>query len=178
MFKRIRNISRPGWFIVGVVVAVLLIPTAAFAGGKALKFTGIEGSPSGNKAEVTAANQLMTTQAGETNTFNIFELSNATETVVGPTAQPAVVTNIHADVYDLQPSGGLPDLLFDLYNGTCTRGVLISNVDSIIPSAAGMNVLPFTPGLDIPTGDSLCMFASSLSGAVSADGYNIPAGAG
>jgi hypothetical protein len=57
---RFKHVSRPGWFIIGVIVAVLLVPSVAVAAG--LKFTGIEGT-STNKADVTDASQLLTTEA-------------------------------------------------------------------------------------------------------------------
>jgi hypothetical protein len=44
-----------------VLVTLLVVPTTAYAAG-ALKFTGIEGT-STNKADVTSAGQLLTTEA-------------------------------------------------------------------------------------------------------------------
>jgi hypothetical protein len=173
---RIKDMSRGGWIVIGILIALLLVPSGV-AVAAALKYTGLEGT-SGNKADVTPAGQLMTTEASAANSFNLFGLSNVTETVVPPGTQAAIVTNIHADVYDVAPAGGLPLLLFDLYSGSCTSGTLISNVDEILPSAAGMNVLPFTPGLVVAAGDSLCMFPVSLSAAVSANGYHVAAAAG
>jgi hypothetical protein len=58
--SRIKNMSRMGWFIVGVGITVLLMPSVAVAAG--LKFTGIEGT-SDNKADVSPAGQLLTTAA-------------------------------------------------------------------------------------------------------------------
>jgi hypothetical protein len=46
-----KNISRAGWVIVGLVAALLLIPTMAVAATSA--YNGIEGSK-GNKANVTS----------------------------------------------------------------------------------------------------------------------------
>ncbi len=60
--SRLRNMSRVGWIVTGVVVALVLVPSAAFATARALKFTGIEGT-STHKADVTAAQQLLTTEA-------------------------------------------------------------------------------------------------------------------
>src|SRR5271166_3819030 len=61
--SKIQNLSNRGWLIVGLVVALLLVPSAAIAAGRgALKLTGIEGT-SANQADVTPAQQLLTTQA-------------------------------------------------------------------------------------------------------------------
>lgn len=51
--SRLRNSPRAAWFVAGVCVAALLVPTTVGA-VVALKYTGIEGS-STNKADVTGA---------------------------------------------------------------------------------------------------------------------------
>jgi hypothetical protein len=47
-----------GWFVAGVAVTLLLIPTTVGAVSAALTYTGIEGG--GTKANVTKAGQLQT----------------------------------------------------------------------------------------------------------------------
>ena len=52
-----------GWFVVGVAVTALVVPTSVAAAGGVLNFiVGIEGA-NANKADVTAAQQLLTTEA-------------------------------------------------------------------------------------------------------------------
>jgi hypothetical protein len=53
--SRIKNLSRGGWIVVGMVVTLILVPTAAYA----FTYTGIIGS-SGNKADVVPGGQLLT----------------------------------------------------------------------------------------------------------------------
>lgn len=52
--SRIKNMSRGGWMVMGVVVALLLGPTAA---GAATLYNGIIGT-SGHRADVTATGQF------------------------------------------------------------------------------------------------------------------------
>lgn len=67
--SKVKSMPAIGWVVVGIAVAVLAVPTVAGAKA-ALKFTGIEGSPSGNEADVTAANQLLTTTAQRRKIFS------------------------------------------------------------------------------------------------------------
>jgi hypothetical protein len=61
--SKIKNMSRGGWIVIGVVAALILVPTAAVAATASL--VKIQGT-SGNNADVTAANQLLTTEAKPT----------------------------------------------------------------------------------------------------------------
>ena len=53
------------WLVIGVLLTLLVIPTTAYATA-ALKFAGIEGT-STNKADVTPAGQLLTTESQPSN---------------------------------------------------------------------------------------------------------------
>ena len=60
MLKRLRNLSGPWGVLVGVVVALLLVPSVAVATG--VNVFELKGD-GGNKAVVTPAGQLLTTEA-------------------------------------------------------------------------------------------------------------------
>lgn len=83
-----------------VLVTLLVVPTTAYAAG-ALKFTGIEGT-STNKADVTSAGQLLTTEAMPT----IYE-SYYVSVGAPPPADKAYCTALtpalpSGDAYDIQ----------------------------------------------------------------------------
>jgi hypothetical protein len=63
--SKMKNLSRAGWVTVGLVAAMLLVPTMAVAATVA--YNGIEGTNGTtttlNKADVTSAGQLLTTEA-------------------------------------------------------------------------------------------------------------------
>jgi hypothetical protein len=56
--SRFKSLPAAGWFVAGVAVTLLLIPTTVGAVSAALTYTGIEGG--GTKANVTKAGQLQT----------------------------------------------------------------------------------------------------------------------
>ena len=58
--SRVKNLSRGGWMIVGVVAALILVPTAAVAATATV--VKIEAS-NGNKLAATADGQLLTAEA-------------------------------------------------------------------------------------------------------------------
>jgi hypothetical protein len=65
--SKLKNMSRAGWIVVGLVAALVLVPTAAVAATATL--VKIQGT-SGNKADVTGAGQLLTTTAQPQNLFS------------------------------------------------------------------------------------------------------------
>ncbi len=93
---------KAGWFVAGVAVAILLIPTAA--GAKAvLKYTGIEGT-SGNQADVTSAGQLQTAVAGPAAAYNqvIAVTNNMTQVIADPPSGKALmITSIDVNSWNL-----------------------------------------------------------------------------
>lgn len=64
MVSRFKNEPGLVWLAIGVLATLLVIPSTAYAA--ALKFTGIEGT-STNRADVTPAGQLLTTEAQPSN---------------------------------------------------------------------------------------------------------------
>lgn len=166
--SRLSNMPKMGWFFAGLVVAILVVPAAA--GAKAmLKFSGIEGT-STNKADVTGANQLLTTEASASNivqsnpvayTPNSFGLGGPGSPIVtAPAGIPLIVDILHINV-DTVPSAGLKIIVG---NSGCTSALSTLAFDS--PSTAGEHDVELTPGALLPAGDSLCLVSIAQVGAV------------
>jgi hypothetical protein len=66
--SRLKNMPRGGWIVVGIVIAVIAVPTAAVAATATL--VKIKGT-SGTKADVSPANQLLTTEADPSSLVNV-----------------------------------------------------------------------------------------------------------
>ena len=101
MVSKIKNL-KGGWgFIAGMVVTLLLVPTVAIAATSA---TIIKGGISGVKADVTGANQLLTTEASPSNSFQsgAANLSTTVTTPIGvpPQGSALIVTLIHINTID------------------------------------------------------------------------------
>ncbi len=174
--SRIKNISRAGWIVTGVVVALVLVPTVAVA---ASTVVNIKGSPSGNKADVTGAGQLLTAMANP-NSFFQSPSQNVT-TSLAPVATPPtglalVVTTIHIDVYSDPSPGAGQYVVFVVETGTTCSGSMVGTFHpSINPGAIGPIDVPLEPGLGIPAGDALCGISGGSVGAVaSVSGYTVP----
>jgi hypothetical protein len=180
MLSRIRNMPRAGWFIAGVAITVLLVPSVAVAAG--LKFTGIEGTSS-SKANVTAAGQLLTTEVSPNNSFQSEAQNLAIQPSVTPIGVPQggsalVVTEVHIDtIADPAPGSGDGVVVFVESGTTCPS---ISNqvgnyVGVVNPPTVGETDFPLEPGVEVPAGDAMCAFATDM---VSADGsvsgYTVP----
>jgi hypothetical protein len=162
------------WFIVGALVTVLLVPSAVALAKSTLKFTGIEGTSS-NKADVTPAGQLLTTEANPASYFDsgTKEVSSGALLAIytPPSGSAGILTNAHVDSWSL--TGTDPFLGLYLTNATCTTNTF--ELDEVDPSANGVTDLPFGPGQVIPAGDTLCAGTAAMSANVTAIGYTIPA---
>jgi hypothetical protein len=181
IMHRIKNMSRGGWIVVGIVVAMMLVPSGV-AVAAALKYTGIEGT-SGNKADVTPAGELQVAAASPSAFFqNAFVgvSSSAIENVGAPPASLAlVVTTIHIDTFvDPSPGSG-QNILFLISTGTsCSGSEVGSYIEYLNPGGIGETDIPMAPGLGIPEGDSLCAEAGgSVVAEVSVSGFTVPAAA-
>jgi hypothetical protein len=60
--SKIKNMSRTGWLVAGILAALLLVPTTAAAVTTAT-VTIIKGGTAGGEVSVTAAHQLLSTTA-------------------------------------------------------------------------------------------------------------------
>jgi hypothetical protein len=171
--SKIRAMSRGGYIVVGFVVAMLLVPTAAFASGT-LTFNGIQGI-SGRQADVTTANQLKTSVASPSDFYQSGDVSVALEAawapiVTPPAAHALIVTVIHIEGEGQQVS-------LEVQQGSCTGssgpgngvGAYYQRINS--PDDQTMDV-PMSPGLAIPSGDTLC--GESTAANVGVSGYLVP----
>ena len=81
-----------------------------------------------------------------------------------------MITSVHVNVWEL--SGTDPYVYLTTRVGSCT-GSTVSFFDEIDPSTSGMSVLPFDPGLPIPSTEVLCVTgAINLSANVETVGYS------
>ncbi len=175
--SRIKNMSRAGWIVTGVVAALVLVPTAAVAVTNAVI---IKGSPSGIKANVSAAGQLLTATANPSSFFqsqDVFLGSAYSPVATPPAGLALVVTTIHVDVYADPSPGSNQVVAFDVQLGTtCSQGTQVGSYSQIInPGSLEEVDVPLEPGLGIPAGDALCGLVSGSVGAeASVSGYTVP----
>jgi hypothetical protein len=170
--SKLKQVPRFGWFVIGIVVAVLLVPTGVAAAKAGLKFTGIQGT-SGSQADVTSAGQLQTATAAPGAAFENLHTAGSMQTVVvatPPAGEALIITSVHVNVWGL--SGTDPYVYLTTRAGSCT-GSTVSFFDEVDPSASGMTVLPFDPGLPIPSTEVLCATAINLSANVETVGYSV-----
>jgi hypothetical protein len=185
MLSKIKSVRGGTGFVVGLLVAMLVVPSVAVAA--TLRFTGIEGTNGTtstlNKAGVTSANQLETSSAGPSSAYSLeaaVDFLNDSWVVVAqpPSGDALMVTSIHVDTFYDPTTGPTeqpePTLDLALFTGSCSG--FIGFTDAISPSTNGETVLPYDPGLPIPAGDSLCGFASNLQVSTTAVGYSVPSG--
>jgi len=172
---RTRNILAIGALV--VVAGMLVVPGSAL--GKALKFMGIEGT-SGNRADVSAANQLLTTTANPADFYQPgfqFLPSGSTVSFPAPTDSALVITSLRIDAYyDPSPGGG-SDVFFEVETGTSCAGSMVGTYDEIVnPGGIGVTVIPLDPGVGIPEGDALCAQAGAggMDSEVNLSGYTVP----
>ena len=186
--SRGRLLPGPAWLMVGLAVAVLVIPTTAGAVAL-LKYTGIQ-SASGNKANVSGAGQLQTVEAPPTE----FAAYRATVSSLGGYACTAEVTvpagfayvlrQANFDFVDVTSPGSTPSgtesrsgvvLVANMPGQACTSGAIITSAEA--PGGnVGNVVMPISPGYVIPAGYSLSAY--SYQGAIAGiyvNGYLVPA---
>jgi hypothetical protein len=179
MLSKIKNLKGGTTFLVGLVVALLLVPSGV-AVAKALTYQGVEGT-SGNKADVGKSGQLFTTNAPPDNLFadppvslsdSIFATAQLVPT---PAGIDGIVTEISVD----QTSAGSAGLALYI-TANCSSGQfagpIVHYVESVQPGHIEMT---FPTGIRVPTGDSLCADYNSISGSaipgfeLSAAGYGL-----
>jgi hypothetical protein len=190
MAFRIKNMSRGGWIVVGILIAVMLVPSGV-AVAKALKYTGIEGT-STNRADVTPAGQLLTTEAqpsnllgGSSSDSGFFSATSTVELTglfSAPSNEAVVMDAITLDVAYWDTSAG-PNTYYDLYisDDACTLSDQVGYwTPTFSPNGYGSTEIPLTPGVGIPAGDTLCAYSYASSGEfqvhVFATGSLVPSG--
>lgn len=179
MLSKIKNLKAGTGFVVGLLVAMLLVPSVAVAAG--LSFTGIEGT-SKNKADVSPAGQLLTTTAKASAAFESGDAGQETGTWTTlahpPSGSALVITSIEADVY-LDPSPGAGNYVsFQVEAAGCPGLSPASYFHTINPATVGETDLTYNPGLVVPNGNALCAEnGGSVASESAAVGYVVPASA-
>ncbi|HVC71567.1 MAG TPA: hypothetical protein VNC61_15035 [Acidimicrobiales bacterium] len=170
--SKIKKMSRGGWIVIGILIAMMMVPSGV-AVAKALHFTGIEGT-STNKADVSAAGQLLTTQADAGASYTRWTpgITTPRSLAVIPAGDALIITSIHID----NISGTTGGVAFGIANNGCTSG---ATFDSVNFASNGITVLPYEPGVPVPAGDEVCAFpGGGWIGAATVTGYFVPAAAG
>jgi hypothetical protein len=171
MIKRLKNAPRLAWLVVGVCVTAILVPSAAVATG--LVYNGIKG-PSGNKADVTTASQLLTAPATPSSYFANADTNVSSPSFVAVATAPAgdglVVTSVNLSAYSVT-SPGSSYINFDVGSSNCALAGSSSFQHGVYPGSVGASEITFNPGLVIPSGDELCAESSGVGAYVEAVGY-------
>ena len=159
--SRLKNMSRGGYIVVGIVAALILIPTGIAEA--TIAYTGIEGTNGAtatvNPADVTAAGQQLTTEANPStfyqtsDTFLDFGTLSPIATPI--TNHALIVTAINVDVSGDSSPGGGSDVLMEVRASTCA-GAIVKYTHAIHPGGIGVIEIDLAPGLVVPKGDVLC----------------------
>jgi hypothetical protein len=187
--SKLKNMSRAGYIIVGIVAALILVPTGIAAATAA--YTGIEGTNVANKTtenyvQVTSAGQLLTTEAnpstfvqtpdvdldgsgtaGEPGSFGLIAKPKTNDSLI--------VTTIHYDVFaDPTPGSGENVVVEELTGSECAGSLVGSWYHYLNPATDGETDMPLAPGLVVAKGDSLCGVAEgSVDADMSVSGYTV-----
>jgi hypothetical protein len=169
---RTRNILAFG--AMAVLAGVLFVPGLAAAKTSVLKFVGVQGT-SGNQADVSRAGQVLTSPADANSYFDSGTYAECGGCIPHalyspPSGQAGILTSLHVDAFNITLPGDYAYI--QIGNSTCST--FIANVDVVSPTYSGMTIVPYSPGLVIPAGDSLCISANALTAQVSAMGYTVP----
>jgi hypothetical protein len=163
--------------VLGVILALILVPTAAMA---TTTLTTIIGH-SGFKADVAPTTQLLTGEAAPSKyvqSADVQVISNGNYfPIVAPAAGAAtVVDEIHVDTYATSGSSGF---ILDIQTTASCSGTTDGTYSHTLnPGEIGETDIPMSPGLVVPAGDSLCVASNGPSAEVNVSGYNIAAAAG
>ena len=192
--SKIKKIPAVIWFVIGVLAALVVVPTAAYAA--ALKFTGIEGT-SGNEADVTAAHQLLTTQEspGQFVSYESFSGSvpNATgcaSLVTVPAGDSFVIQNIQVDVSQAEQPQYVSYVNTQgqtayYENSISSFGVAYAssfcptfptNITTGEAPAGGIGnvTIPVQPGFVVPAGTDLMVTTAGVDAWFYVSGYLVP----
>jgi hypothetical protein len=177
--SRIKNLSRSGWFVVGSIAALLLVPTTAAALTSSVI---IKGGANPGQAGVSTAGQVLTAPASPANYFATGDVTvtanPSTVALASPPSGDAVVLTSAEVAFNSVPSvGGSHYIQLEVGNTSCSLFSVSAYAHDIWPSSVGETDLQFNPGLVIPSGDALCAFEVGIGTQVATIGYMIPASA-
>jgi hypothetical protein len=179
--SKLKNMSRAGYIVVGIVAALILVPTGIAAATAA--YTGIEGTNVTNKTtenyvQVTSAGQLLTTEADPSTfvqTADVYPSTTPTPIAKPKTNEALIVTTVHVDVFeDPSPGAGQWVELTEETGSTCTGSAVGAFYHRINPGSVGEIDESFDPGLVVAKGDALCAEDyGSVDTEVDVSGYTV-----
>ena len=174
----LERVSRPSWLLIGILIAVIVIPTTAVAA--ALSDVIIKGA-TGNKALVTVAGQLLATEANPRQYVQTAStpLGQAPTLIASPPRTTKgvqyglIVKIIHVDVESAFDSLGA-GIVFTVNRATSECDAAVGTYRQIVhPSASGEIDIPMDPGLVVYPGDALCGYQIDEKADASISGYAV-----
>ena len=157
------------WFVSGVAATVLLVPTVIGA-STVISYMGIVGqsvSPTGAKVstqvQASPSGQLLVTPAAADSYYLESTYLYGIGTIGTPPASKAlIVTSIHVN---MSPHNST-EQFFEAWiaKGTSCQLSLVKKVDNVYLNGDAEAVLPYEPGIAIPSGYLLCGTFGSNSG--------------
>jgi hypothetical protein len=193
--SKIRKLPATAWFIIGVVAALAIVPTAAY-GAAALKFTGIEGT-SGNEADVTAAHQLLTTPASPSQFVSYETFLASAQGATGcdtigtvPAGDSLIIQNVQADVQQADEPQYISYLdssdqtAYSQFSSSYFELNYASSFCPVFPTAivtgeapaggVGNVTVPLQPGFVVPSGTDLMATGGGMDAWIYVTGYLVP----
>jgi len=175
MMKRLIPLSRSGWFLAGVLVALVVLPAGAVAA--TIGVTELAGS-NGQRADVTQAGQLDATEAPPSSFVTRLggaDLTSASqsECVTFPvisSTKAVVIRQFTVTAYGVP--GTLGSVL--LYEGPACQPSDV--IDQLSYTTPGITSLPIDPGVALPEGGTISVNVLGLGVLVAFLGYTVPAG--
>jgi hypothetical protein len=173
--KRLNPLSRSGWLLAGVLVALVVVPAGAVAA--TIGVTELAGS-NGQRADVTQAGQLDATEAPPSSFVTRLggvDLTSASqsECVTFPVvsaAKAVVIRQFTVTAYSVP--GTLGSVL--LYEGPACQPSDV--IDQLSYTTPGITSLPIDPGVALPEGGTISVNVLGLGVLVAFLGYTVPAG--
>jgi len=189
--SKIKNMSRGGYIVVGIIMALILVPSGVAA---ALAYNGIEGS-SGHEANVSDYGQLLTTPAlpSAYRDYQVFVNSadganggtSCVKLATIPKGDAFVAQQVEVDFFGVDspssysgpPAGNSSTSGFNLNADSpsvgCGDGPTITTGDA--PDTTIGNVpIPLVPGYVIPSGYKIDLTGYGANAGVYVTGYLVP----
>ncbi|MEO7119390.1 MAG: hypothetical protein ABIZ34_10505 [Candidatus Limnocylindrales bacterium] len=163
------------WFVVGVVLAAVLLPAATYAAATLFRLQG----DNGIVANVTAAKQLLTVESAPSayRRDGYYPVNGTTGNcivLIEPAAGKALIVNqVDIDV-KTGPFDASHGVLVTASSNCSGVSILIVN-----PATIGAYSQSFVPGFPVPAGGALSAraFGAGFTAEIAASGYTVPAAA-
>ena len=172
--RHLMQFDRSGWVLVGVLVALVVVPASAAAA--TIGVTELAGS-NGQRADVTRAGQLSTAEAspgsfvtrlGGADLTSAAQSKCVTFPVISAT-KAVVIRQFTVTTYSVPGTAG--SVL--LYEGpNCQPSQVIDQLSYATPDNTN---LPVDPGIALPKGGTISVNIAGLGALVAFFGYTVPA---